>query len=348
MKHVDALSRNPVEVLMIQEGEINLIKKIQDEQKKDSELTKIMDAVNNKKTRDFNVSRQGVLYREKDGEELLVVPKTLQFDVIKRAHEQGHFGWSKVEYQLKQEYWFPNMRQKIQRVVNNCVKCILVERKYGRNDGWLNPIDKGSGPLHTYHVDHMGPMPSTKKAYNHLLVAVDAFTKFMWLYPVKSTTSEETVNRLKLQAVTFGNPTRIVTDRGTAFTANLFQSYCEEEGIEHILITTGVPRANGQVERMNRIIIPVLAKLSADSPGDWWKYVGQVQQFINSSVSRSTKRTPFELLTGEKMRLRDDQQLRRVIEEELIGTFEEKRSHIRDEAKENIRKIQEEEKKKIC
>lgn len=62
----------------------------------------------------------------------------------------------------------------------------------------------------------------------------------------------EIINKLNKLAVNFGNPRRIISDRGTAFTSNEFREYCKKENIEHVLITTGVPRANGQVERMNR------------------------------------------------------------------------------------------------
>ena len=74
------------------------------------------------------------------------------------------------------------------------------------------------------------------------------------------------LDKLAIQQKTFGNPTRIITDRGTAFTSTDFKKYCATERIEHILITTGVPRGNGQVERINRIIISVLTKLSIDAP----------------------------------------------------------------------------------
>ncbi|GFV56950.1 retrovirus-related Pol polyprotein from transposon 17.6 [Trichonephila clavipes] len=68
--------------------------------------------------------------------------------------------------------------------------------------------------------------------------------------------------KLKQQQKTFGNPIRIISDRGSAFTSKLFNDYCDEENIQHLQIATGVPRGNGQVERIHRTLIPVLTKLS--------------------------------------------------------------------------------------
>ncbi|GFY43669.1 transposon Tf2-8 polyprotein [Trichonephila inaurata madagascariensis] len=80
----------------------------------------------------------------------------------------------------------------------------------------------------------------------------DAFTKFTWLYPVKTVSAENALEKLKLQQKTFGNPVRIITDRSSAFTSKLFNDYCTEENIQHLQIATGIPRGNGQVERIHR------------------------------------------------------------------------------------------------
>lgn len=58
---------------------------------------------------------------------------------------------------------------------------------------------------------------------------------------------------MKLLQKNFGNPVRVITDRGTAFTGGEFQRFCEAESIIHLKITTGVPRGNGQVEKVNRV-----------------------------------------------------------------------------------------------
>ncbi|GFW47553.1 retrovirus-related Pol polyprotein from transposon 17.6 [Trichonephila clavipes] len=118
--------------------------------------------------------------------------------------------------------------------------------------------------------------------------------------------SEMCPRKLKQQQKTFGNPIRIISDRGSAFTSKLFNDYCDEENIQHLQIATGVPRGNGQVERIHRTLIPVLTKLSLDDSTKWYKYVDRLQRILNSTISRSTKWTPFELLVGIKMRNKED------------------------------------------
>lgn len=150
---------------------------------------------------------------------------------------------------------------------------------------------------------------------------------------------------MKVLQQTFGYPKRIITDRGTAFTSNEFKDYCKEEEISHFLITTDVPRGNGQVERIHQIITSVLTKLSRDNPMHWYKYISDVQRFINATHQRSINTTPFEIMIGIKMRNKENIRLKELLEEEKRLAVENERENLRAMAKEQLFKIQEENKK---
>jgi len=162
------------------------------------------------------------------------------------------------------------------------------------------------------------------------------------MYPTKTTNAKKVINHLKNQQRIFGNQRRIISDRGSAFTSSDFRDYCSEENIEHILITTGVPRGNGQVERINHIIIPVLTKLTHDHPDKWYRYVDRVQCAINSTYQRSVGTSPFEVLFGVKMRRKEDIEVLALVEQESVSFFDEEREKLRIVARENITKIQQE------
>jgi len=147
------------------------------------------------------------------------------------------------------------------------------------------------------------------------------------------------------QSDVFGNPSRVITDRATAFKANVFQEYCKVNNIQPLLVATGLPRGNGQVERINRIVITILTKLCAEDPKTWFKHVGRVQQFINSSAPRNTKIAPFKILTGINMKTKYDKELVKLLEEDFLNELQEEKEKIRVEAKENIAKIQDENRK---
>lgn len=182
--------------------------------------------------------------KQRDGANVIVLPTSMHFDAIKRVHDQGHFGVKKMTESLSKDYYISNLT-KLEDFIRCCILCVLAEKKKGKREGVLTPIPKGDQPLQTYHVDHLEPMNATEKLYRYLLVVVNGFSKFVWIYPTKTTSAKEVLSRLKEQQKIFRNPTRIITDRGSAFTFPDFKEYCAEEQIEHVLITNGVPRGNG-------------------------------------------------------------------------------------------------------
>ncbi|XP_041787284.1 uncharacterized protein K02A2.6-like [Anopheles merus] len=202
----------------------------------------------------------------------------MEKQIISDIHSEGHFGLCKTMHAIKQRYFIPHLERKVKLILNSCVKCIIHNKKLGRKEGFLHPIDKGDQPLQTLHLDHVGPMDATGKQYKYVLTVVDGFSKFVWLYPTKTTGAEETLRKLECWSIIFGYPARIVTDRGSAFTANAFGEYANRHGIQHVVCTTGVPRGNGQAERVNRTMLSVLTKLSSEDPGKWFKVVPSVQR----------------------------------------------------------------------
>lgn len=340
MQHVDALSRIP-RIMLIEDG---LLARVKQMQQKDDRCKTILKILETKSYEDFT-TRGGILYRWADGNNLLVVPKKIEKEIIRSIHEKGHINARKVETMVKRDYFIDKLNQKVTTVIANCIACILANRKDGKKDGLLNPIDKGDVPLHTYHLDHLGPLKSTAKNYNQILAVTDAFSKYTWIYPVKSTDVDEVLQKLESQRVIFGNPHTIIADKAGAFISKKLEVYCKEHNINLHLITTGVPRGSGQVERMNRIIVPMLTKLSNDDPEKWFRHTSRLQTFMNSTTTRSTGKTPFEMLFGVEMRTDDDQILANLLEEALQSDFMERRQEMRQTAKKSIAKLQEENRK---
>lgn len=338
MKHVDALSR--VSCLMMEDS---LRHRIREAQLKDDWIRAVRTILEYGTYEDYYL-KSDIMYKDPD-KELIVVPELMEQEIIQIAHRQGHFASRKTQDLVEKSFYIPNLNVKVDRAVKSCMECIVSEAKRGHKEGFLNPIDKADRPLVTYHLDHVGPMEATQKQYNHILVVVDAFSKFVWLYPTKSTGTNEVVDRLRKQSAVFGNPARIITDRGTAFTSNQFKEYCESESIQHLLIATGVPRGNGQVERIHRVIIPMLTKLCVEKPGNWYKHVDQVQRIINSTPPRSTGVAPFKLLTGLDMRISEFPDLRNLLDELSIREYDEERDQLREQARTNISRIQQENKR---
>ncbi|KAK9696742.1 Integrase core domain [Popillia japonica] len=128
------------------------------------------------------------------------------------------------------------------------------------NEGYLHSIDKGDRPFDTLHLDHLKIPEKSRQGHKYILCIVDAFSKFTFLEPTKTTNATEVLKVMYQLTKIFGRPRRIITDRGAAFTSQAFVQFCAEHNIKLVNVAVQTPRANGQVERLYKVIMPALLK----------------------------------------------------------------------------------------
>lgn len=300
MRHVDALSR-ATNIMIVEDNtfESNLIIC----QNRDQKIKDLRQKLEKQEDKLFEM-RNGLIYRKRNNEILFYVPEQMENHIFRKYHDElGHFGVDKTVESILNNYWFPNFKEKAKIYISNCLKCIAFSPSTGKGEGSLNPIPKGETPFVTYHVDHLGPIDKKITAKQHILVIIDAFTKFVKLCPVKSTDTKETVNYLTEHFRNYSRPRNIISDRGTCFTSQEFKEFVDQNKINHVLIATASPKANGQVERINRIITPMLAKYSEPIVGKhWYKMLGDVEFALNNTRHSTTGVTPSKLLFGVNQR----------------------------------------------
>lgn len=240
------------------------------------------------------------------------------------------------------------MRNYVTAYVNRCINCLYYKNQTGKKPGYLHPIDKGSIPFETMHVDHLGPFTMTERENKYVLGVICAFSKYVILEAVKSTNTEETIAMLQRLMSHYGKPKRIISDQGTAYTSKKFKDFCTENEIRHVFIAAGTPRANGQIERVNRVILNCLPTITSDEDHyDWDEKIFDVQWAINNSTHRVTKQTPAELIFNYRPIGMGDSLLTREIQEinEEMGNELEK-ENVTDLLQKNQEKLSEEFNKK--
>lgn len=296
MQHVDALSRNPVNVSTVQgEGDWFLTVQLQDEGVQQI-YTALQSGIADKQLKlEFKVKNGRVYRRTLDGDRLYV-PTMAAFNLLRKCHDDvGHPGFEKCLSIVKRNYWFPKMRRFVKKYVSACIECAFSKGSYGRTEGELHPIEKVEKPFDTVHVDHLGPFMRSIRGNAYILVLIDAFTKFVVLHPVKTVSAMETIRELKRTFGIFGCPRRIISDRGKAFDCKLFKEYVISQGVKHVLNAIATPRANGQVERTNRVLIEAIMA-SIDDEVRWDEVLPQVAWGINNSIHSTTRQIPSDLM----------------------------------------------------
>ena len=94
------------------------------------------------------------------------------------------------------------------------------------------------------------------------LVMIDAYSKYLCIYPTTSVSTKTTINLLEDSFTHFEYPHTIVSDNATNFTFKAFQQYCKERGIVYLTSAPYHPVTNGAVERLIKTFKEALHKPS--------------------------------------------------------------------------------------
>lgn len=318
MRHVDALSRNPIteNVAIFPKNQINInfinitegdwLLAAQDSDKGIKALKEILlsgDVQNNRQVFKQYEIKGGKVYKITSYGSRWVVPENARFQILRLNHDDiGHFAFDKTHESVARLYWFPKMRRFIKKYVNNCLNCLYHKTTQNKKPGFLNPIPKIARPFHTIHIDHLGPFVKTGKGNAHIFVVIDAYSKFILIYPVINTKTCHVIHSLMDMIKNFGVPRRIISDRGTSFTSIKFKAFCNTRGITHYLNAVGLPRGNGQVERYNRTILDSLSTMGADLEDDGWdENIVNIQLGLNGTINKALGAAPSEVLMGYRV-----------------------------------------------
>ena len=111
----------------------------------------------------------------------------------------------------------------------------------------------------------IGPLIVTLGGFNHVLVAVDKFTKWIEYKPIVKISSDRAVDFISDNVHRFGFPHTIIIDLGSNFTSQSFWDFCDNSCIEVKYASVTHPQANDQVERINGLVLDGLKKRLYDA-----------------------------------------------------------------------------------
>ncbi|XP_064463329.1 uncharacterized protein K02A2.6-like [Ornithodoros turicata] len=170
--------------------------------------------------------------------------------------------------------------------------------------------------------------------------AVDNLTKFARLFPAKTTTSKSVLKALEQLILERDLPRRIISDRGTCFASHEFEEFCQSRGVQHILNSSRHSQANGQVERVNRVLEPIISTaIKRRDHKDWDAEIPSIERDLNNAVCKTTDKTPFETLHGYSLNFYDGR-LHQLADERNDATWSDPRK-LQKQAREKILEEQE-------
>ena len=174
-----------------------------------------------------------------------------------------------------------------------------------------------SYPFEKISWDIMGPLPVTNKGNKYILVVTDVFSKWVEAFPLQVTDGFTLTSTLMDEVICrYGVPTQLHSDQGSNLNAEVNQKLCQLLGIQRTRTTAYHPQGNGQVERFNRTVEAMLAKMVGEHHRDWDKHLQKALFAYRTSLHDTTGYSPYLANFGRSPALPVDVMLGRVDVEE--------------------------------
>jgi len=147
----------------------------------------------------------------------------------------------------------------------------------------------------------------TASAAKHLLVCVDAFSKFAWAVPLDSKHAANVAAALERLFLQEGPPLVLRTDGGSDMANATVAVLCSRYAVDRRVCAPYNSQCNGGIERLHRTLKETMARhthewLTPDGTVDWVRLLPLVLYSYNTAVHRTTGFTPFLLQRGRPPR----------------------------------------------
>nr|XP_023691255.1 uncharacterized protein K02A2.6-like [Paramormyrops kingsleyae] len=149
------------------------------------------------------------------------------------------------------------------------------------------------------HMDYAGPFMG-----HMFLILIDAYSKWMDVYPVKSATSATTIDCLRQSFCSQGLPEMLVSDNGSCFVSAEFKEFTQKNSIRHITSAPYHASSNGCAERAVQTFKSMMKKVGE---GRLSTKVSRVLFNYRITPQSTTGLSPAEMLLGRRLRSTLDQ-----------------------------------------
>jgi hypothetical protein len=195
----------------------------------------------------------------------LVIPREFRLQVLRMCHDNptsGHLGVAPTYDRLALRYWWTNMYADTLAYCRTCPRCASRNRAPVKNTSGLVTHTTPERPFATVGIDLVGPLPVTPAGYGYLLVCVDYFSRWPVVIPLKDATAPSVAEAL-IQHVflVYGAPEVLLSDQGPQFTSELLECLNQLFITRHVFSSGYRPQTAGLVERFNRTLLDMLAKV---------------------------------------------------------------------------------------
>nr|GFA03345.1 transposon Ty3-I Gag-Pol polyprotein [Tanacetum cinerariifolium] len=177
--------------------EPDLISRIKEAQKEDSEIWTIVENLNK--------------------EALLTEAHSSPFSV--------HPGSTKMYHDLKQYFWWSGMKRDVAMFVSKCLICQQVKIEHQRDSGLLHQLDIPVWKWDEISMDFVTGLPQTQRRHDTIWIVVDRLTKSAHFLPICKDYPVSRLAKIFQREIVrlHGTPSTIVSDRDPRFASRFWK-----------------------------------------------------------------------------------------------------------------------------
>jgi RNase H-like domain found in reverse transcriptase/Reverse transcriptase (RNA-dependent DNA polymerase)/Integrase zinc binding domain len=306
------LEEDPLAIEAIGEGELpirieghdELIKTFKKGYKDDSLFKKVKE---NPKDYPKLQIEEGIIYAtSRAGRKVICIPDTLSKKrrvreiVIDHAHRiLGHRGTEKTTEYIRRWYWWPSLIKDTDAFCKTCPTCSMTKSNRQKPTGMLHNMPIPERPWESIGIDFVGPFPKSM-GFDYMIVVICRLTSMVHLIPTTTKVKASEVAWLYLKEIVrlHGIADSIISDRDPKFTSIFWKELHRLVGTKLMMSTAFHPQTDGATERAIRSISEILRSVVDADQTNWVEKCPMVEFAINSSISSSSKFSPFELNYG--------------------------------------------------
>ncbi|KAI3821446.1 hypothetical protein L1987_09014 [Smallanthus sonchifolius] len=230
--------------------------------------------------------------------------RELVMDESHKSRYSIHPGSDKMYKDLKELYWWPNMKGEIAIYVSKYLTCSKVKAEHRKPSGLLQQPEIPQWKWEQISMDFITKLPKASSGYDTIWVIVDRLKKSGHFLPIKETDKTEKLAKLYIKEIVarHGVPISIISDRDSRFVSRIWKSLQEAMGTRLDMSTAYHPQTDGQSERTIQTLEDMLRACAINFGGNWDTHLQQAEFSYNNSYHTSIKAAPFEALYGRKCR----------------------------------------------
>ncbi|QRW11768.1 Retrotransposable element Tf2 protein [Ceratobasidium sp. AG-Ba] len=318
----DALSRrhdhedipNPQQIMINAERfkgfkaniEIDIISMIRESLSDDESLTTLIESTKKKEDLPPSIRKQYDKYEWKEDllwyEGRIVIPenKEIRLAILEMHHDNpiaGHQGQARTLELISRRYYWPAMKQQVNRFVETCEIC---QRSKGHKQyAPQKPLPIPQKPWEDIAYDFIVKLPESQ-GMDSILVVIDRFSWQAHFIPCLESTNAEGVADLFIKEVwkLHGLPKTTVSDRGPTFNSQFLKALYAKLGINPKFSTAFHPETDGITERTNQWLEGFLRSFCNYRQDDWVRWLPIAEFCHNNQVNSATGKIAFETIYG--------------------------------------------------